>query len=64
MEEYMTPDLATPNTTDVCSDGTASMVLGHPLRRQGADKQQCVQQRHTEHISFKKEDLSERRNLF
>ncbi|KAF5219408.1 hypothetical protein ECC02_007648 [Trypanosoma cruzi] len=30
MEEYLTPDLTTPNTTDVCSDGTASMVLGRP----------------------------------
>ncbi|RNC40190.1 hypothetical protein TcCL_NonESM10355 [Trypanosoma cruzi] len=30
MEEYMSPDLTTPNTTDVCSDGTASMVLEHP----------------------------------
>ncbi|KAF5216590.1 hypothetical protein ECC02_010628 [Trypanosoma cruzi] len=63
MEEYMNSDLTTPNTADVCSNGTVSMVLGHPPRRQGADKQQCVQQRHTEHISFKQEDLSEQRNL-
>ncbi|KAF5218780.1 hypothetical protein ECC02_008269 [Trypanosoma cruzi] len=63
MEKYLTPDLTTPNTADVCSNGTVSMVLGHPPRRQGADKQRCVQQRHTEHICFKKEDLSEQRNL-
>ncbi|RNC53372.1 hypothetical protein TcCL_ESM09298 [Trypanosoma cruzi] len=63
MEEYLTPDLTTPNTTDVCSDGTASMVLGRRPARQGTDKQRCVQQRHKEHISFKKEDLSEQRNL-
>ncbi|KAF8301284.1 hypothetical protein TcYC6_0054640 [Trypanosoma cruzi] len=30
MEEYMNPDLTTPNTTDAHSDGTASMVLEHP----------------------------------
>ncbi|RNC43657.1 hypothetical protein TcCL_NonESM06684 [Trypanosoma cruzi] len=29
-EEYMNPDLTTPNTTDAYSDGTASMALGHP----------------------------------
>ncbi|RNC36490.1 hypothetical protein TcCL_Unassigned00541 [Trypanosoma cruzi] len=29
-EECLSPDLTTPNTTDVCSDGTASMVLEHP----------------------------------
>ncbi|RNC41609.1 hypothetical protein TcCL_NonESM08792 [Trypanosoma cruzi] len=29
-EEYMNPDLTTPNTTDAYSDGTASMVLEHP----------------------------------
>ncbi|KAF5219064.1 hypothetical protein ECC02_007997 [Trypanosoma cruzi] len=62
-EEYLTPDLTTPNTADVCSDGTVSVVFGHPPRRQGADKQRCVQQRHTEHICFKQEDLSEQRNL-
>ncbi|RNC41271.1 hypothetical protein TcCL_NonESM09189 [Trypanosoma cruzi] len=30
MWEYLSPDLTTPNTTDVCSDGTASMVFEHP----------------------------------
>ncbi|RNF13766.1 hypothetical protein TcG_08246 [Trypanosoma cruzi] len=29
-EEYMSPDLTTPNTSDGYSDGTASMVLEHP----------------------------------
>ncbi|EAO00149.1 hypothetical protein TcCL_NonESM10039 [Trypanosoma cruzi] len=29
-EEYMTPDITTPNTTEVCSNRTVSMVLGHP----------------------------------
>ncbi|RNC33537.1 hypothetical protein TcCL_Unassigned03761, partial [Trypanosoma cruzi] len=29
-EEYLSPDLTTPNTSDAYSDGTASMVLEHP----------------------------------
>ncbi|EKF99624.1 hypothetical protein TCSYLVIO_009453, partial [Trypanosoma cruzi] len=54
MEEHMSPDLTTPNTTDACTAmGQHPWSSSTRPRRQGADKQQCVQQRHTEHISFK-----------
>ncbi|ESS57055.1 hypothetical protein TCDM_12443 [Trypanosoma cruzi Dm28c] len=66
MEEYMNPDLTTPNTTDVCTAmGQHPWSSSTRPRRQGADKQQCVQQRHTEQISFKqRESQGEQRDLF